>query len=56
LQEEGRASLRHEAMRLQPYQIAVLGLGLFWAGLVLALILVQGHTQPADYPPFHAPF
>ena len=56
MQDEGHASLRHEAMRLQHYQIAVLGLGLFWAGLILALILVHGHTQPADYPPFHAPF
>jgi len=43
-------------MRLQPYQIVFLCFALFWAGVLFALLLVHGQTQPPDYPPFQAPF
>lgn len=43
-------------MRLQPYQVVFLGLAIFWAGLIRALMLVPGHTQPPEYAPFQTPF
>jgi len=42
-------------MRLQPYQI-VFVMALFWTGLLLALMLLHGQTQPPEYLPFQAPF
>jgi hypothetical protein len=53
--EEGGAANRQGVMRLQPYQI-VFVMALFWTGLLLALMLLHGQTQPAEYGPFQAPF
>jgi hypothetical protein len=44
-------------MRLPPYQIAFLFFSVFWAGVLFALLLLHGQTQPPpEYPPFQAPF
>ena len=42
-------------MRLQPYQIVFLSFALFWAGVILALMLAHGHTQPPEHAPFQTP-
>ena len=43
-------------MRLQPYQLVFIFVAAFWAGLILALMLVHGHAQPPDYAPFYGAF
>jgi hypothetical protein len=42
-------------MRLQPYQLVFLGFALFWAGLILALMVLHRQAQPPEYAPFQAP-
>jgi hypothetical protein len=41
-------------MRLQPHQAVFLGVALFMAGLLLALMLAHGQPQPPT--PFETPF
>jgi hypothetical protein len=54
--EDGCAAPRQGVMRLQPFQIVFLCFALFWAGVLFALLLVHGQTQPPEYAPFQAPF
>jgi hypothetical protein len=35
--------------------MALLCFAMFCAGVILALMLVHGHTQPPEYAPFQAP-
>ena len=42
-------------MRLQPSQLIFVFTALFWAGLLIALLLVHGQTHAPEYAPFQAP-
>lgn len=42
-------------MRLQPLQLVFVFLALFWAGLLIALLLAHGHTHAPEYAPFQMP-
>jgi hypothetical protein len=55
-EEEARAAPRQGVMRLQPYQMVFLSFAMFWVGVILALMVVHGHTQPPEYPLFQSPF
>ena len=54
--EEGRAAPRQAVMRLQPYQLVFILMAAFWAGLLIALLLVHGQTNAPEYAPFHGLF
>jgi len=43
-------------MRLHPYQAMFLGLALFMAGLIVALMFVHGVHQAPGATPFETPF
>ena len=42
-------------MRLQPYQLVFVGLALFWAGLLIVLLLLHGQTHAPEHTPFQSP-
>jgi hypothetical protein len=43
-------------MRLHPFQTALIGLALFWAGLLLALMLLHGRAAEHGDVVFPTPF
>ena len=43
-------------MRLQPYKIVFALTALFWAGLLIALLLAHSQTHAPEYAPFQPPF